>query len=100
MTLEQLRNFIQARVVIGSRAYGLHTATSDFDLRGWYLAPTQAFLHLTESPPEQLEFAVSHTDNEVYWELRKYLKLLVDCNPTLLETLYTSLIQFSTPTPD
>jgi len=97
MNQEDFRKDIQSKVVIGSRAYGLHTESSDYDRRGFYLAPIESLFHLTESVPEQLQFRISENDHEVYWEFQKYLKLLLQANPTVLETIYTPLVEYTTP---
>lgn len=36
-----LWNFVQMPCVVGSRAYGLESATSDVDRRGFYLPPAR-----------------------------------------------------------
>ena len=41
--------------------------------------------------PEQLEFADGQQD-EVYWELAKFLRLALKANPNVLETLWTPLV--------
>jgi len=76
------------RCVIGSRAYGLETQTSDTDYRGVYLPPTQAYWSLT-SVPEQLE---CDSTQEAYWELKKFLVLALKANPNVLECLYSPMI--------
>jgi len=41
--------------------------------------------------PEQLEFNDGQQD-EVYWELEKFLRLALKANPNVLETLWTPLV--------
>lgn len=81
------------RCVVGSRAYGLETETSDTDLRGIYLAPPELHLSLFGAP-EQFE------DNEAqtcYWELQKFLVMALKANPNILECLYSPLVEKTTP---
>lgn len=76
------------RVVVGSRAYGLHGPDSDTDRRGVYLPP--AALHWSlHGVPEQLETANS---DEVYWELQKFLTMALKANPNVLEVLWSPLV--------
>lgn len=80
-----LEQAIIYRCVVGSRAYGLDTETSDTDLRGVYLAPTEMIWSLFGAP-EQFE------DNEAqtcYWELQKFLVMALKANPNILECLYS-----------
>jgi uncharacterized protein len=81
------------RCVIGSRAYGLETSDSDTDRRGVYLPPADRQWSLY-GVPEQLE---KDETQEVYWELKKFLKLALKANPNVLECLYTPLVETTTP---
>jgi hypothetical protein len=81
------------RCVIGSQAYGLADTESDVDRRGIYV-PT-ADLHWSLcGVPEQLE---NHDTQEAYWELQKFLVLVLKANPNTLECLYTPLVEKATP---
>ena len=80
------------RCVVGSRAYGLDHANSDFDRRGVYLPPAEMHWSLA-GVPEQLENA--ETD-ECYWELQKFLTLALKANPNVLEVLYSPLVEHVT----
>lgn len=72
--------------VTGSVAYGLDTESSDIDIKGIYLLPTQKVL--------SLDFDSKHTtvDNTnpdwVYHEVGKFMKLVLSGNPTVTELLY------------
>ncbi len=68
--------------VSGSRAYGLHTAQSDTDLKGVFLLPKKELYGLSYT--EQLNNA---TNDEVYYELGRFVDLLVKNNPNILELL-------------
>ena len=84
-----LFRFVIYRCVMGSRAFGLDTETSDTDLRGIYLPPAE--LHWSMSGvPEQIEKKESE---EVYWELQKFLVLALKANPNILECLYSPLVE-------
>ncbi len=81
------------RCIVGSRAFGLETDTSDTDRRGIYLPPAELHWSLYGAP-EQLE---SDQTQETYWELQKFLIMALKGNPNILECLYTPLIEMVTP---
>jgi hypothetical protein len=87
---EDLRPWIIYRCQVGSKAFGLASDDSDDDLRGIYLPPARLHWSLRRLP-EQLEFADGQQD-EVYWELEKFLRLALKANPNVLETLWTPLV--------
>ena len=81
------------RCVIGSRAYGLDDAGSDYDRRGIYLPPADRQWSLY-GVPEQLDHPATE---EVYWELQKFLVMALKANPNVLECLYTPLVETTGP---
>jgi predicted nucleotidyltransferase len=85
---DEMMKFVILRVVIGSRAYGLETETSDTDLRGVYLPSADLDWGLW-GVPEQLE---KDETQEVYWEIKKFLGLALKANPNVLEVLYSPLV--------
>jgi hypothetical protein len=79
--------------VVGSRAFGLDTDTSDTDTRGVYVAPTEAFWSLGKPPmhvdgPEPEWFS---------WEVERFCELALKANPNLLEVLHSPLAVHQTP---
>jgi uncharacterized protein len=91
-----MRPWIIYRCRVGSRAFGLASADSDDDLRGIYLPPARLQWSLRRLP-EQLEYA-DQTQDEVYWELEKFLRLALKANPSVLETLWTPLVLLANET--
>src|SRR5439155_23327297 len=81
------------RCVIGSRAYGLDTETSDTDRRGFFLPPADVSWSL-DGVPEQIE---KDETQECYWEVAKFLRLALRANPQVLECLNTPLVEPATP---
>jgi predicted nucleotidyltransferase len=77
-------------VAVGSRAFGLATDTSDEDRRGVFLPPAVLTWSLFK-PPEQVEYAADGIE-EVDWELEKFLRLALQANPNILETLWSPLV--------
>ncbi len=68
--------------ITGSKAYGLHTPTSDTDIRGVYVVPKELFFSLEH--PEQV---ANETNDIVYYELRRFVELLGRNNPNIMEML-------------
>ena len=92
------RQHIIYRCQVGSKAFGLSTETSDDDHRGIFLPPARCHWSLKKIP-EQIESNAGQ-DDEVYWELEKFLKLALKANPNILETLWTPVVLESTPIAD
>jgi predicted nucleotidyltransferase len=80
-------------VVTGSRAYGLDGPESDHDRRGVFAAPTRAFWHL-DKPPTHLD---GPRDEQFSWEIERFCTLALQANPTVLETLWSPIIERITP---
>ncbi|MCA2184430.1 nucleotidyltransferase domain-containing protein [Nonomuraea cavernae] len=80
-------------VVTGSRAYGLETGGSDTDRRGVFVAPTPDFWRMTKPP--------THRDGplpeQFSWEVERFCVLALDANPTVLECLWSPLVEIVTP---
>ncbi|MEG3633617.1 nucleotidyltransferase domain-containing protein [Micromonospora palythoicola] len=76
-------------VMVGSRAYGLHGPDSDHDRRGVYVAPTRAFWHL-EKPPTHLDGPAAE---QFSWEFERLCELALQSNPTVLEVLWSPLVE-------
>ena len=68
--------------VSGSRAYGTDLPTSDHDRKGVFALPKAAFFGLTDVPQ-----VASESNDEVYYELGRWVELLLKNNPTALELL-------------
>ncbi len=80
-------------VVVGSRAFGLATESSDEDTRGVYVAPTAAWWRLVKPPPH-----VEGPDPEWFsWEVERFCELALKANPNLLEVLASPLVVRETP---
>jgi len=69
----------------GSHAYGTNIETSDVDYRGIFIADDLTIL----SPFYNVEQVTDQTEEDtVYYELSKFVKLLVDQNPNIVESLW------------
>ncbi|WP_434588293.1 nucleotidyltransferase domain-containing protein [Streptomyces sp. A5-4] len=75
--------------VMGSRAFGLATETSDTDRRGVFLAPTPLFWRF-DKPPTHVD---GPADEQFSWELERYCELALRANPNILECLHSPLVE-------
>lgn len=86
MTIEYLKenNLIIYECISGSKAYGLDVPTSDTDIKGVFVLPKEAIYGLDYVP--QVSDA---TNDTVYYELGRFIELLMRNNPNILELLAT-----------
>jgi predicted nucleotidyltransferase len=84
MTIADLRrqNLILFEAISGSRAYGTDLPHSDTDLKGVFILPEDQFFGLEYTPQ-----IANDTNDEVFYELRRFVELLLKNNPTLLDLL-------------
>ncbi len=84
MTIQDLKskNLILFEVISGSKSFGLDTPTSDTDIKGVYYLPKEQFFGLDYIPQISNE-----TNDEVYYELGRFVELLLKNNPNILEIL-------------
>lgn len=86
LTIADLKtqNLILLEAVSGSKAYGLNLPHSDTDIRGVFYLPRADFYGLNYLPQISNE-----TNDEVYYELGRFIELLLQSNPSALELLYS-----------
>jgi predicted nucleotidyltransferase len=80
-------------VVVGSRAFGLSTDTSDTDIRGVYVAPTADFWSLAK-PPTHVDGPQTESFS---WEVERFCELGLKANPNILEVLWSPLVTRMSP---
>lgn len=73
-------------VISGSKAYGLHNADSDTDIKGIYVLPEEEFYGF-----EYVDQVSDETNDTVYYEIKKFFTLLSKSNPTMLEMINTPI---------
>jgi len=85
LSIEDLKqqNLILLDTVSGSRAYGLDTPESDTDTRGVFILPQDLYFGF-----DYIEQVNSERNDNTYYELGKYLKLLAKNNPSAIELLF------------
>ena len=83
------------KVLVGSRAHGLHTPDSDYDFRGVYVLPTAEILSLGHNykGSSWLEGAEDNTS----YEIGHFLFLATKANPSILEVLVSAEIAEASP---
>ncbi|MES2516417.1 MAG: nucleotidyltransferase domain-containing protein [Bacteroidota bacterium] len=86
MNIQNLKeqNILLIDCISGSRAYGLHTPQSDTDMKGVFLLPMRTYYGLG-----YVEQVNNETNDEVYYELKRFVDLLLKNNPNILELLNT-----------
>ncbi|RQO72723.1 nucleotidyltransferase [Pedobacter sp. KBW01] len=86
MTIKDLKdqNLLLFECLSGSKAYGLDTPQSDTDIKGIYYMPKEMFFGLKYIPQ------ISNDSNdEVYYEIGRFVELLIKNNPNIVEILAT-----------
>lgn len=88
------QNLLLFEAISGSHAYGLEHKDSDVDLRGVFILPKAQFYGLTQT--EQVN---DKRNDEVYYELKKFIDMLVKNKPNFLEMLSipTDCIRYKHP---
>lgn len=86
MTIEDLRKkgLIILECISGSKAYGLDTPYSDTDIKGVFLLPKNEYYGLN-----YIQQVNNETNDEVFYELGRFMELLSFNNPNILELLNT-----------
>ena len=84
MTVQEIKDkgLLLFECISGSKAYGLDTPQSDTDLKGVFYLPKEQFYGLEYIPQISNE-----TNDEVYYELGRFVELLCKNNPNILELL-------------
>jgi len=84
MTYPYSDNKLIFKCITGSRAYGTSTPDSDTDIKGVYVQPIDGIITLFN-----YREVIAIDKDETYFEIGKFLKLLMDQVPNALEMLYS-----------
>lgn len=71
------------KALVGSQAYGTATPASDEDFKGIYMQSIHEILN------GKYKQQITVTDDEVYYEINRFMGLLESNNPTIIEMLNT-----------
>lgn len=80
--------------LVGSRAHGLHTETSDYDWRGIHVIPTSEILSLGHKYSGTSW--VEGDQDQTSYEIGHFLQLATKANPSVLEVLVADQLRVST----
>jgi len=72
------------KVISGSKSYGTDGPDSDIDIRGICISPKEYWIGLKNFEQYQDLF----NDYTIY-NIKKFIKLAIDCNPNIIELLFT-----------
>ncbi len=75
----------------GSRLWGMASWNSDYDVRFIYIRSQKHYLSVFNNKNETLEYLEGEFDF-VGWDIRKFLRLLSNSNPTALEWLQSDIV--------
>ena len=80
------KGFLMYEYIRGSKAYGLDIpGKSDTDYGGVYISPADTMIGLGFDYQPQIE---NDSHDIVWWDINKYIYLLLKSNPTALESLF------------
>ncbi len=87
LTIDYLKqhNMIAYEYIRGSHAYGTNVETSDQDIGGVFICPPDMLNGLRENYVEQVD---DERHDTVYYELGRWMELLMKSNPNALESLF------------
>lgn len=75
--------------MIGSRAYGTETETSDWDFRGFFLPTAENLLSMNDTRDRKLQI-LNDTYDVTLWDVRKFYQMAVNGNPNILDALFST----------
>jgi predicted nucleotidyltransferase len=75
----------------GSRAWGMASPDSDYDVRFVYVRPISEYLRL-ENTRDTIEWKLDEKLDITGWDLQKFLRLLRGSNPTAFEWLSSHIV--------
>ena len=80
----------------GSRAWGMASEDSDYDVRFVYARREEDYLRL-EDVRDTIEWRLDETYDVVGWDLCKFLRLMRGSNPTVFEWLESPIVYRESP---
>jgi len=81
------------KVLVGSRAHGLHRADSDYDYRGVYVTPTSHLLKIGSGGYKGTHWVEGDKEDDTAYEIGHFLHLATKSNPTILEVFAAPFVE-------
>jgi predicted nucleotidyltransferase len=88
-------DWVVFETLVGSQVYGTATPDSDFDYRGVCVLPMEMTDHLFANfeqkdswGDQKLPYPPERTKDRVVYNLKKFMKICLDANPSVLELLF------------
>jgi predicted nucleotidyltransferase len=79
------------KVKHGSHAYGLATETSDLDVKGICIEPKEYHFGFAKNFEQHIqEASKGYPQDLVIYSFKKFAKLAVECNPSIIEVLFVN----------
>jgi len=91
-----LKDNLIVRHYAGSHSYGTNIATSDIDIRGLFCADP---VNIRTPFFNVREIEVAEEEDTKFYELTHFMKLCLECNPNIIETLWIDESDIITKTP-
>jgi len=89
--MNNIKNTVILKTLVGSRAHGLADKDSDYDYRGVYILSTSKILSLNYKYKGS-DWIEGKEDNTSY-EIGHFLKLATKCNPTIMEVFKAPIVE-------
>jgi len=107
MKFEDIQNNILLEYLVGSHLYGTNTPESDLDYSGVFVAPLDYYFGLKEVKEIDLSFKSKDENGKNnadaidrrFYDIKRFVKLASDCNPTIIEQLFVDEKQLKINSP-
>jgi len=81
-------------VIVGSQSFGTNTPNSDFDFAGVFLQSKEEifglnYLEQIDEKKGKEDFGDKEKDDAVFYEIKRFIQLLMSANPTVLSILFS-----------
>ena len=80
------------KVLVGSRAHGIHEENADYDYRGVYIEPTSQILSMGYKS-KGVSWVEGETEDQTSYELLHFLKLAMLGHPNILEMFFAPVVE-------
>lgn len=85
LSQDEVESLMLYKYIRGSHCHGINTPTSDIDYGGVFIMPKDNIYGLSCNMVNDWH---DETNDTTYYEIGKYMSLLINANPTILESLF------------